>query len=146
MGERFDLDPEGFMGYRVVRAAQALEARFKHALAPFELSARQFSVLAVLVERPSCTAAELARAVLTTPQSMATLIEGLERRGLVARDGPRRRGVATPLVPTDAARAVLERAAPAIVAIEQDVFGPVGAEHREGVRRVFADLEDRLDP
>jgi len=66
--------------------AHGLEARFKAALAVFELSPRQFSVLAVLVERPEVTVAEIARAVLTTPQSMAALTEGLEARPWGLRD------------------------------------------------------------
>lgn len=138
------LEPERFLGYRTVRAGQALERRFREALAPSALSPRQFSVLAVLVERPAITVADLARAVLTTPQSMATLVDGLEERGLVTREAPRSRGVAAPLAATPAGRAALAGAAPAVVTMEEEVFAGLPAGGRGALHHALAYLEERL--
>jgi DNA-binding MarR family transcriptional regulator len=142
--EAASLEPEGFLGYRMVRAAQALEQRFKEVLATWRLSPRQFSVLAVLAERSDVTVAELARAVLTTPQSMAALVDGLHERLLVARSGPRLRGVAAPLTITAGGRAALAEASPAILDMEREVFTGLPAERLETLRLVLAHLEERL--
>lgn len=133
--------PEEFLGYRIVRLAAALEQRFKRDLASHNLTPRQFSVLAVLADRPDISTAELARTVLTTPQSMSALVEGLVQRGLIARAIPRQRGVTAPLRPTDAGRAALAAAAPDIAATEHALFDTLPADDRDGLRLVL----DRLD-
>ena len=102
--------PDEFVGYRLVRLAERLERRFAATLAPHGLTPRQFSVLFVLAASPGVTSAELARAVLTTPQGMHALVEQLERRGLVERGAERGRGRAAPVHVTDEGRTLLERA------------------------------------
>jgi DNA-binding MarR family transcriptional regulator len=133
--------PESFLGYRVVRLAAALEQRFKRDLGPHQLTPRQFSVLAALAARPDITTAELARTVLTTPQSMAALVQGLVERGLIARAIPRLRGVTAPLRPTDAGRAALAAAFPDIAATERALFGALTAEDRATLRHVLDQLD-----
>lgn len=139
------VEPEDFLGYRLVRIAQALEARFKRGLSGFGLSPRQFSVLAVLLERPEVTVAELARAVLTTPQSMAALIEGLEARELITRSRPRRRGVAAPLTLTVAGRELVARAGPSVLRMEDAVFAGLTGPQVLQLRGLLGRLEDRLE-
>ena len=134
--------PDQFLGYRVVRLAAALERQFKRDLAATGLTPRQFSVLAVLAQQPSITVADLARAVLTTPQSMAALVEGLEQRGLLLRSAARQRGVAAPLAPTPAGLAALAHAAPRIATSEEAVFGHLTGQQRDALNRILADLED----
>lgn len=135
------VDPEDFLGYRIVRLAAALERRFKEDLAPTGLSPRQFSILAVLAHRPSITVADLARAVLTTPQSMAALVEALERRGFVVRSTPRRRGVAAPLALTPAGRAAVDHSAPRIAASETAVFGHLTRQQHAALDHILSALE-----
>ena len=135
-------DPDQFLGYRIVRLAAALERQFKRDLAATGLTPRQFSVLAVLAQRPSITVADLARAVLTTPQSMAALVDGLERRGLLLRSAARQRGVAAPLAPTPAGLAALAHAAPRIATSERAVFGHLTERQRDALNRVLTELED----
>jgi len=136
------IDPDQFLGYRIVRLAAALERQFKRDLAATGLTPRQFSVLAVLAQRPSITVADLARAVLTTPQSMAALVDGLEQRGLLVRSAARQRGVAAPLAPTPAGLAALARAAPRIARSEAAVFGHLTEQQHDALNRVLTDLED----
>jgi DNA-binding MarR family transcriptional regulator len=118
------------------------DGQFKRDLAATGLTPRQFSVLAVLAQRPSITVADLARAVLTTPQSMAALVDGLEKRGLLLRSAARQRGVAAPLAPTPAGLAALAHAAPRIATSEKAVFGHLTEQQRDALNRILADLED----
>lgn len=53
------------------------------------------------------TQADLARAVLVRPQSIAPLLHGLERRGLLRRKGDRARGRRNPVQITDDGRRAL---------------------------------------
>ena len=121
--------PDEFVGYRLVRLAERLERRFAATLAPHGLTPRQFSVLFVLAASPGVTSAELARAVLTTPQGMHALVEQLERRGLVGRDGERGRGRAAPVRLTRAGREVLDRAADGVRALDEQVRELLGDDH-----------------
>jgi DNA-binding MarR family transcriptional regulator len=127
--------PEDFVEYRLVRLAAHLERRFAGALAPSALSPRQFSALAVLAARPGITSAELARAVLTTPQGMHALLEQLQNRGLVERRSDRGRGRAAPLRPTAGGRDLLAAAGAQVGALDAETRDRLGdADHRELVR------------
>jgi DNA-binding MarR family transcriptional regulator len=135
------LRPQDFVEYRLVRLAEQLERRFSAAVGAGGLSARQFSVLAVLAAEPGITSADLARAVLTRPQSMHALLEQLQARGLVDRGAQRGRGRAAPVRLTAAGRAVLSTSAARVVALDAQTRAGLGeADHRELVR-----LLDRVE-
>ena len=102
------------MEYRLIRVADRLRRRFSDALRPHGLTAGQFSVLAVLQARPGVTPAELARAVLMTPQSMGTLVDQLEQTGLVQERPRRGRGVPVPTEISAAGKQVLAAATVAV--------------------------------
>jgi DNA-binding MarR family transcriptional regulator len=147
VGRRVDKDhpsqlrPEDFLEYRLVRLADQLERRFSAALAPCALSPRQFGVLAVLATTPGITSAELARAVLTTPQSMHSLLDQLQARGLVDR-GPRRgRGRAAPVRLTTDGLAVLSTSGGRVVTLEAETRARLG----EADYRQLVDLLDRME-
>ncbi len=108
------VDPESFVEYRLIRLADRLRRRFSEALRPHGLTAGQFSVLAVLQARPAVTPAELARAVLMTPQSMGSLVDQLERAGLIGARARRGRGVPTPIEISRLGEEVLAAAALAV--------------------------------
>ena len=118
MVEPDELRPQDFVEYRLVRLADQLERRFTAALAPTELSPRQFSVLAVLASTPETTSAGLARAVLTTPQSMHTLLDQLQARGLVERGQVRGRGRPAPVRLTADGLAMLSASGARVVELE----------------------------
>ena len=106
--ERFE--PEGFIEYRIIRVADLLRRRFQDTLRPHGLTVHQFSVLAVLEARPGVTAAELARMVLVTPQSMRSLVEQLESAGLVEPRPRLGRGTRAPTSLSPAGSELLQRA------------------------------------
>jgi len=131
-----DVRPEEFVEYRLVRVAAQLERRFSAALAPTGLSPRQFSVLAVLASTPEVTSADLARAVLTTPQSMHTLLDQLQERGLVDRGQLRGRGRPAPVRLTDDGVAVLSESAARVRELERrtrDRLGETGYQQLVGL-------------
>jgi DNA-binding MarR family transcriptional regulator len=136
-----ELRPQDFVEYRLVRLADQLDRRFTTALAPTGLSPRQFGVLAALASTPGITGAELARTVLTTPQSMHTLLEQLQARGLVDRGSRRGRGRAAPVRPTARGLDALSAAGARVVALEAETRARLGeADHRQLVR-----LLDRVE-
>ncbi|GAB3228308.1 hypothetical protein GCM10027586_14080 [Kineococcus gypseus] len=106
--------------WNVVRVARFLGQRLSERLAAQELHPVQFGVLAQLDIAGAVSQADLARAVHLRPQSVAPLLDGLERRGLLARTGDRVRGRRNPVEITDAGRAVL-RAAWAIATSSNDL-------------------------
>ncbi len=139
-----ELQPQDFVEYRLVRLADQLQRRFTDALAPTGLSPRQFSVLAVLASSPEITSAGLARAVLTTPQSMHTLLDQLQARGLVDRGPVRGRGRPAPVRLTPDGRAALAESGARVVALEQETRSRLGETGYAELSRVLDRLEDAL--
>lgn len=73
-----------------------------HGLNPIHFGPRLLDIA------PEMTQADLARAVLVRPQSIAPLLDGLEERGLIRRTGDRARGRRNPVQITDQGRRALE--------------------------------------
>lgn len=137
--------PQDFVEYRLVRLADQLQRRFTAALAPTGLSPRQFSVLSVLASTPEITSADLARAVLTTPQSMHTLLDQLQARGLVDRGAVRGRGRPAPVQLTADGRAALAASGARVVALEQETRSRLGEDDYAQLARMLDRVEDILD-
>lgn len=78
--------------WELVQTYQVVARRFRELFAEHGLTPNQFGVLACLADGDDFTKAQLARAVLVTPQSMDPLIDSLLARGLVRRAGPPGRG------------------------------------------------------
>lgn len=111
---------------------------------PHGLTARQFSVLAVVRSRPGVTSADLARAVLTTPQSMGAIIDQLESAGLLQSRTRRGRGVPAPTELTAAGEQVLTAAAQQVRALEAETRQLLGEDY--GVlMRILDVLESLVD-
>ena len=96
--------------WNVVRVARFLGQRLSERLAVQDLHPVHFGVLAQLDITGPMSQADLARAVLLRPQSIAPMLDGLERRGLLERTGTRARGRRNPVQITDAGRGALESA------------------------------------
>jgi DNA-binding MarR family transcriptional regulator len=108
--KRNDEDLDEILTWNLVRAARLTARRMSERLVEFDLNPVTFGVLAQLSVASPMTQADLARAVLIRPQSIATLLEGLEQRDLIRREGDRTRGRRNPVVLTDAGHALLDRA------------------------------------
>ncbi|GAA3276573.1 MarR family transcriptional regulator [Dactylosporangium vinaceum] len=110
---------ERSVGYVLKQAAVALRAAMDEALRPLELTVPQYSCLEVLGQRPGISNAELARATFVTRQSMNTVLQTLETRGLVSRPATAPRGRELPASLTPAGLALLRPASTAARAVEQ---------------------------
>jgi len=96
--------------WNAVRAARFLGQRLSERLAAQQLHPVQFGVLAQLDIVGAMSQADLARAVQLRPQSVAPLLDGLERRELLRRTGDRARGRRNPVEITGRGRAALQAA------------------------------------
>ena len=99
---------DGIVTWSVVRVARFAGQRLADRLAAHGLNPVHFGVLAYLAIAPEMTQADLARAVLVRPQSIAPLLDGLEERGLIRRTGNRSRGRRNPVQITDDGRRALD--------------------------------------
>ncbi|MGO0578194.1 MarR family winged helix-turn-helix transcriptional regulator [Ornithinimicrobium panacihumi] len=118
--------------WELIQTSHLVARGFRGLFAEHGLSPTQFGVLACLGDGDDFTKAELARAVLVTPQSMDPLIESLLERGLVARDGPPRRGRASGIRITPAGRDLLGQVLPAVARFnEPDRIGLTDSQARD---------------
>lgn len=92
--ERVNLDSS--VGYVLKQAAAALRGAMDAALRPLGLTVPQYACLELLGQRPGLSAAELARGAFVTRQSMHTVLQGLQDRGLLTRPPVAPRGRALP--------------------------------------------------
>lgn len=105
--------------YAVKQVEQAVRAHLDDLLRPAGVTALQYTALTVLERHDDLTAAALARNSFVRTQSMADLVAGLERRGLVerSRDPHDRRRILIRL--TAAGRALIAEHRSAVEALER---------------------------
>jgi DNA-binding MarR family transcriptional regulator len=82
----FEQELQARLGTSIKRAEQALITAKTAALAPHNLTVPQYSALLLLDYIPEASAAQLSRACLVTPQTMAIVVEKLQQKGLVSRE------------------------------------------------------------
>jgi DNA-binding MarR family transcriptional regulator len=107
-GDHTDAGLDEVLTWNLVRVARFAGQRLAERLAGHGLHPVHFGVLAHLVIAPEMTQADIARAVLQRPQSIAPLLDGLEERGLIRRTGDRARGRRNPVQITDDGRRALD--------------------------------------
>lgn len=103
--------------WELIQTSHVVARRFTEVFAAAGLTPTQFGVLAALADDDDLSQADLARIVLVRPQSMGQLVTSLLERGLVRRDHAGGRGRRTGLSLTPAGRVALDRALPAVHAI-----------------------------
>ncbi len=107
-GDGGDADLDEVLTWNLVRVARFAGHRLAERLAGNGLHPVHFGVLAHLALAAEMTQADIARAVLQRPQSIAPLLDGLEERGLIRRTGDRARGRRNPVQITDDGRRALD--------------------------------------
>jgi DNA-binding MarR family transcriptional regulator len=125
MAQGVELDTS--VGYALKQAAAALRTAMETALRPMDLNVTQYACLELLGQRPGLSAAELARGVFVTRQSMQTVLAGLADRGLLARPTTAPQGRALPTALTPAGAQLLTRASRAVAAVEQRMLAALPA-------------------
>ena len=108
-------DTDAAVTWTLTRAARNLEHRLTAVIAQYGLSPVQMGVLVQLATYEQLTRAELARLTLTTPQSMAGVIEGMVAKGLIVLNGEGGRGRPNPVRATAEGQAMLEALWPAFM-------------------------------
>src|SRR5262245_13286263 len=120
LGEGFR-GSEGRLGYLLVQAHHAFASAMEAALQDSGLTRPQFGTLSVVVAEPGLSAADLARAVMVTPQAVNLLVNGLERDGLVERRPHPTHGRILEIHPTAEGRRRLRAASPIVTALEDHI-------------------------
>lgn len=124
-------DLDAIVAWNLVRAARRSERVMTDGLIGHALTPVQFGVLAQLAVDGALTPAALARELGVRPYSAATLVEGLQERGLVHRArAPRGRGRPRPVQLTAQGTALLEVVWGLVMATNDIVEVP--AAHRGG--------------
>lgn len=90
MIKQYSLDRS--LGYNLKRTQHQLRRRMDEALKACGLSTAQNAVLSALMTQPDMTNADLANAAFITPQSMQSVLAGLEEAGYVVRRQDDRHG------------------------------------------------------
>ena len=104
-------DPRGGVGHLLVQAHHAFASAMEAALHDSGLTwSAEFGTLSVVVAEPGLSAADLARAVMVTPQAVNLLVNGLERDGLVERSPHPTHGRILEIHPTAEGRRCLRAA------------------------------------
>jgi DNA-binding MarR family transcriptional regulator len=118
--------------YKIVNLHQTysvVDAAFDAALSPFGLSSAQWDVLRLLREHPGASGADVARCAKVTPQAVATMLQRLEKAGLITRHSARGRVVETYL--TQQGESLLKKGDRIAEQIEAQVFSGFSAEEQE---------------
>ena len=101
---------EAVLGWNAVKVARIIGARITAGLAEHDMSLVQFGVLSCLTGGVQLTSAEIARAVFVRPQTMAEVLDGMERRELIERVGIRGKGRRNPVRITEEGERMLTAA------------------------------------
>ncbi|RJQ82481.1 MarR family winged helix-turn-helix transcriptional regulator [Amycolatopsis panacis] len=132
------------LGVLLKETQSILHQRMDERLRPLGLSVPQYACLQALHDLPGITGSELARRAFVTRQSMSVLLQGLERRGLVARSnspGPRReRGAAL----TSSAEELLSRAHKEVADLVQLMTGQISPGELVRLRELLVMCRDAL--
>jgi DNA-binding MarR family transcriptional regulator len=112
-------------------------SRMSDALQPFDISTSQYTILSILDRRDGLSAAQLSRRFRVTPQSINTLIGGLEDRGLISRsEAPDNRRILKTTL-TRSGRQLLAACDAAIDAAEAELFAALSNAELSGFRQAL---------
>jgi DNA-binding MarR family transcriptional regulator len=134
-----EIPVEEYLCTRIRRAEQALMARHETVLRRYGLTQAQYTVMLSLHREGGLSGAQLARASGVTQQTMATVLGGLQSKGLVQREASPVHAKVQIASLTDEGVKLLEQAYDDVVVLDRaltDAFTP--AEHA-----ALCDLLDR---
>jgi DNA-binding MarR family transcriptional regulator len=92
---------EGPIGYLLRQTIHAFNTAMENGLREHGLTSPQFGALFVLEAEPGLSAADVARAMGTTPQAANVLVAAMEEDGLVSREPHPTHGRILEIYPTD---------------------------------------------
>ncbi|MEU2035570.1 MarR family winged helix-turn-helix transcriptional regulator [Nocardia amamiensis] len=134
-----DVPVEEYVCTRIRRAEQALMGHHETVLRTYGLTMTQYTVLLTLSREDDMSGAQLARACGVTQQSMATVLAGMQNKGLIDRNPSPVHAKVMIATLSPAGRDLLERAYQEVIVLERaltDRFTP--DEHK-----LFCEFLDR---
>lgn len=133
-------------GFLMVRLGMAFKMRAVQELEAAGFSQYHYSVLALLGDQPRKAQASIADALGIDPSQLVGILDGLEDRGLIARQrdpDDRRRHVVTL---TAAGRRQLVRLRTMIERLEDELLAPLDADSRKTLHSLLLRLAGYHDP
>jgi DNA-binding MarR family transcriptional regulator len=125
----------GRVGYLLVQAHHAFASAMEASLRSSGLSRAQFGTLSIVVRQPGLSAADLARAVMVTPQAVNLHVTTLERDGLVERRPHPTHGRILEVHPTREGLRRLEQAYPAVTELEHRITADMTAHQVAAIKQ-----------
>lgn len=123
----------------------AVRARVERAMRGQPVSSSQLFALVLLDERGEATAAELARLMHLTPQSLTTLLRPLREQGLIEREPDEAHRKRLTMRLTQKGLAIIAQARALTPAIEAAMLADLDAQERETLLRLLARVVRPLD-
>ncbi|MEU6237146.1 MarR family transcriptional regulator [Kitasatospora sp. NPDC047058] len=114
-----DVPVEEYLCTRIRRAEQALMAHHEAVLRGYGLTMTQYTVLLALAREGGRSGAQLARTCGVTQQSMATVLNGMQGKGLIERQSSAVHAKVMIAELTDAGRDLLDHAYQEVIVLER---------------------------
>ena len=136
--------PEGRLGYLLRQTIHAFHTAMEQGLRPYGLTSPQFGALYVLSIEPGLSAADLARAMGTTPQAANLLVAGMEGEGLIRREPHPTHGRILEIYPTDEGFRRFHAAQPFIEGLEARMSDGLNQRELARIKRWLVDCARAL--
>lgn len=124
------------------RAWYGLNQAFRRRLAHLELTPDQFTVLRTLLEQANITQTQLAAAITSDPNTVASLVSRMEKAGWIERETHAKDRRANRLSVSRRGKARYERARNIAVALQSEVLAVLPAGEREAFLTQLAAIAD----
>ena len=135
---------EGPVGYLLRQTVHAFNTAMENGLRQYGLTSPQFGALFVIAAEPGLSAAEVARAMGTTPQAANVLVAGMESEQLVRREPHPTHGRILEIYPTKEGLRRFHAALPFIRRLEAQMCEGFNATQTATIKRWLVDSARRL--
>lgn len=135
---------DGPIGYLLRHTIHAFNTAMENGLRQHQLTSPQFGALFVLAAEPGLSAADLARAMGTTPQAANVLVAGMLQEGLVERTPHPTHGRILEIYATEEGTRRFKSALPHIRRLEATMCRNFGDDELRTVRRWLVESARRL--
>lgn len=135
---------DGPVGYLLRQTIHAFHSAMEAGLRDYGLTSAQFGALFVLDAEPGLSAADIARAMGTTPQAANVLVAGMEREGLLYREPHPTHGRILEVYATEEGLRRYKAARPFIRRLEDSMCDDLDATELATVKRWLVDAARAL--
>jgi DNA-binding MarR family transcriptional regulator len=140
-----DADLSNFIGYRMKRSFNVVQADLARTLKPFELRMTTYTALLLIIGNPGMRQAQLADAMDVERPNLVVIIDELEDRELITRDRVPTDRRAYALKATLAGRRLCDKAVAAVELHEKNMFSEWDEETKATVIRALGLIHRRKD-